>query len=78
MRKVDEFLKYNSCLNKAGNDEPLFILRAQDILAPTLVRGWVKAYKAFPNHNPAKVTEALALANEMEVWQGMHGRKVPD
>src|ERR1700730_449746 len=32
--------KGEGCLGKAADDEPVFILRAQDIFAPDLVREW--------------------------------------
>ena len=66
------------CWAKAGMDEPLFILRAQDKFAPSIVRDWAdRAEEA--GANPAKVREARSLANRMEAWARDHGgAKVPD
>jgi hypothetical protein len=59
------------CLSKAQDEEPIFVLRAQDLFAPQLVRAWVEL--ARPAGTPkAKLDEALALAAHME------GAKVPD
>ena len=67
--------KHNSVtLGKAQDDEPIFVLRAQDTLAPALVRRW--ADEAERAGCPAvKVIEARAVADAMEQWQS---RKMPD
>ena len=63
-----------STLNKAFPDEPLFILRAQDLSAPGLVMQW--ANRAAKNGCPeAKVAEARKIAEAMEKWPV---RKMPD
>lgn len=62
------------CFAKAAEDEPLFVLRAQDFLAPTIVREWIKL--ARQGGCPAdKLEEAERLAMRMEEW---HNRKMPD
>lgn len=68
-----------SCYDKAADDEPLFVLRAQDILAPEMVREW--AYRAQKAGVPfAKVDEARRCADLMEDWQITESgnKKVPD
>jgi len=42
--KRNELANPNSCLNKAADDEPLFVFRANDPLAPQLVREWADQY----------------------------------
>ena len=64
----------NSCFNKAADNEPLFILRAQDRLAPQAVRVWA-ALLASESGSSQKVAEASALAEAMEKWPT---RKLPD
>jgi hypothetical protein len=67
----------DTCLQKAGDAEPIFVLRAQDQLAPIVVRKWADmAYKA--GSPRAKVNEAHELADKMEAWQAEHGAKRPD
>lgn len=62
---------------KAGEDEPMFVLRAQDKLAPEIVREW--AYRAHVSGAPIeKVREARHIADLMEEWQVANRRKVPD
>jgi len=64
----------NGCFAKAADNEPIFVLRAQDRLAPALVREW--AVQAEERGCPApKVAEARALADKMENWVN---RKNPD
>jgi len=65
------------CLAKAAGDEPLFILRAKDMLAPGVVRVWVH-YARASGVPEEKLNEALELAERMERWQAKHGKKVPD
>ncbi len=65
------------CLSKAAPDEPIFVLRAQDELAPTAVRIWVQLAKR-ENVPEAKLDEAMSLADWMEDWQANHSHKVPD
>lgn len=69
MRKVDEMEQPTSCLNKAGGDEPLFVLRAKDPEAPETVRTWASNARTRGTHEPEKIAEAFALADEMVAWR---------
>lgn len=72
--KSFELTDPNSCLNKAADNEPLFVLRAQDSLAPTIIRAWAaRARRAGCSED--KVQEAYVIAEEMEHWPN---RKLPD
>jgi hypothetical protein len=74
MIKADEITNPNSCLNKAADDEPIFVLRGRDILAAEVVRFW--ATIAQDNKvSTGKVLDALTLADRMELWPH---RKLPD
>lgn len=72
------------CLAKAGDEEPIFVLRAQDCLAPGLVRLWAamvtrEHMEGAPGELPTeKLTAALKTALQMEAWQRANGSKVPD
>jgi hypothetical protein len=64
---------------RPGVDEPVFILRAQDILAPRVVVRW--AHLAEQANAPLdKVQGALRCAKQMADWQAQHPDrvKVPD
>jgi hypothetical protein len=55
------------CLGKAHDDEPVFILRAQDPLAADLVELWSIHARAAGVRND-KVIEAAALAEDFRAW----------
>lgn len=61
----------------ATTPEPIFTLRAQDLLAPEIVREW--AYRARKlDVSEDKIKEARRIADEMEDWQIQNHRKLPD
>lgn len=67
----------NSCLNKASDAEPLFVLRANDELAPLVVRDWAYRYyaskgKMITNNQLKKYNEAMNCAAFMEHWKENH------
>jgi len=68
--------KHNDeCLKKVAPDEPIFVLRAQDRLAPMVVRYWAVLASQLANISAEKAQEAYELAGLMEQWQG---RRNPD
>lgn len=69
MRKQDEIADPNSCLNRAHDDEPLFVIRAKDELSATLVRQWAETAAMTNAHEPEKIQEARMLAESMENWR---------
>jgi hypothetical protein len=66
----------DSCYNKAGIDEPLFVLRAQDATAPDTVEYWLSLNPHL--HHTAKGYEALRLVRQMRAWQDAHLAKMAD
>jgi len=62
---------------KIPEDEPVFLLRAQDVCAPFIVLEW--AHRA-GMHGAANniVNAARSQAERMRQWQREHGMKVPD
>jgi hypothetical protein len=42
MKKRDELLDLNSCLNKATSEELIFVLLGRDIAAPATVLFWAR------------------------------------
>ena len=60
-----------------GEDEPVFLLRAKDVLAPLTVMAWVK--EAMRNNiDPVTIAMATDQAARMLQWQKHHGRDFPD
>ena len=69
MIKKDELIDPTSCLNKALADEPVFVFRAKDKLAPILVSMWA-ALAALHGCPIEKVLQATNLAQAMEDYAG--------
>jgi len=44
MKKIDEKRDPNSCFNRAGEHEFLFVLLGRDCAAPAAIRTWVKEH----------------------------------
>ncbi len=65
------------CLANAADDEPLFVLRAQDNMAPDTVRLWARTART-RGVNAEKVNAAMKQADKMEAWAKEHGSKAPD
>ncbi len=64
----------SGCIANAADDEPVFVLRAQDVFAAYLVRQW--ADMAWAAGTPQeKVSEAYRLAAQMQDWPN---KKIPD
>lgn len=72
MKKRDELMNPDSCLNRAGDDEPLFVIRAKDELSSTMVRQWAESAAMTNAHEPEKIQEARMLAESMENWRKEH------
>ncbi len=62
---------------KAELDEPVFVLRAQDQLAPEIVGLYaLSAIRARVSQE--KVSGVRKCESAMRAWQAIHGCKVPD
>jgi len=76
MLKRDELRDPDSCLNKADETEPLFVLRANDENAPAAVAAWARDYivskggwGAMTPEQHAKYAEAMDVASNMRIWK---------
>ena len=63
MTKSEELEDPNSTWNKAGENEPLFILRGQDVTAPKVVLEWIKLN--CENCEPSKLRDAYKAVQAM-------------
>lgn len=72
MTKTEELAA--GCIAKAHDDEPVFTLRAQDKLAPALVRAWAALAREH-GCSADKTNAAVDVAFAMEKWGT---RKFPD
>jgi hypothetical protein len=81
--KLKEIAEPNSCLNRAADDEPIFVLKSTDPLASSIVRTWAIMYWKTKSAEPmgmtpkqrAKYEEAMTLASEMDVWHQAYSER---
>lgn len=66
--KPDPFVKAEAILQAGA--EPFFILRAQDLSAPAVVREWVRLNQ--PSAPELKIESAEQVAYAMSRWAGHH------
>lgn len=53
------------CLIKAGDDETIFVLRAQDVTSPLIVLEWIKAnFETCPNGKLIKAFETCLVMKD--------------
>ena len=71
---------YNRIQDPAGKiaeDEPVFLIRAQDQVSVSAVRAWAELHKA-AGGNPILSQMAYYHAQLMELWQESHNKKAAD
>jgi hypothetical protein len=71
---------YDRIQDPAGlipEDEPVFLLRGQDIFAPGAIREWAFIAES-DGAAPEIVQKARDQAKLMEVWQRKRRQKIPD
>jgi hypothetical protein len=73
MIKRDELNDPNSCLNRAADDEWLFVLRAHDVAAPATIEEWcrirIEMGKNTVSSADTQITEAYECAWQMRLQQ---------
>lgn len=71
MRKRDELTNPNSCLNKARDDEWLFVLLGRDLAAVDTVRFWIIRRLELGKNAPGdpQIIEAEAWCKAVEAEQ---------
>jgi hypothetical protein len=70
---IEAALRGEGCLGKAADDEPVFVLRAQDCHAADLVEKWaIWASVGVPSIDSEaaghKISEARQIAEQMRRW----------
>lgn len=76
---LEAALRGEGALGKAADDEPVFVLRAQDITSPITIDEWSGRVCRATGRTP-KVSQALADVTEFREWQrkNPHRTKMPD
>lgn len=62
------FKRNDSCLAKVGDDELIFVLRAQDRTSPQIILEWIK--QNFETVEEDKLVEAFHCALNMRAFKG--------
>ena len=73
----EDYNRFQDPLNKIPEDEPVFLIRGQDIVGPDVLRH----YASLAMNNGADkvlVNAVLEHAKAMEEWQIKHKWKIPD
>lgn len=80
MRRKDEVRKAESCLNKAHDNEWLFVLLGRDVCAPETIRFWCDQRVGAGKNTweDAQIVEALIVAAAMEQDRASAQRKGRD
>lgn len=77
MLKHEELTNPQSCMNRAKDDEPTFVLLGRDVAAPATIRQWVHGrifiYGKNVRDDP-QIKEALECAEKMERYRGALGK----
>ena len=87
-QELEMIARNQGCLGKAADDEPVFVFRAKDELAPDTIEFWAARLEDRTrgilsgtmnvDASRAKIKEARAVAHNMRAWQALHGSKRPD
>lgn len=75
--KQANILSKDECLQKLKVDEPVFTLRAQDRLAPMLIRLWADL-TATQSNRQAKAENAYHIAQTFDDWARINKSQFPD
>jgi hypothetical protein len=65
----------DSCLNKAAVDEPIFVLRANDVVAMATVLAWTnfRIENGKSTHASPEIVEAMTWVNQVAEWRDRNG-----
>lgn len=76
LTKAETIATVTSCLGRAADDEPIFVLRANDENAPAIVCTWARdyleskgGYGKASGVQIAKYEEAIQVASAMRVYK---------
>jgi hypothetical protein len=58
----------DTCLPKCGDDEPIFVLRAQDASADEVVQKWIDLNVETLGYEHPKIKAAIATRDAMAAW----------
>jgi hypothetical protein len=71
MIKRKEVSDPTSCLNRATDDEPVFVLLGRDVSAPTTIKYWIadRISQGKNVRSDPEIRDAELMADYMEGWR---------
>ena len=73
----EDYKRFQDPEEKIPEDEPVFLIRAQDAVGPEAVKAYAEILeRRFPGSQVASLADEWA--DEMAEWQEEHGSKEPD
>lgn len=80
MKKSEELSNPNSCLNRAADDEHLFVLRAHDVTAAETIRFWARERMRLSKNQPhdKQIAEAFDLADAIDYKHSRKNHAIPE
>jgi hypothetical protein len=71
MIKRDELANPNSCLNRAADNEPIFVLRGKDVAIQETIRNWIRERIRLGKNkiNDTQISEAFDFIGLCDLWQ---------
>lgn len=73
----EDYNRIQDPLDIIPKEEPVFLLRAQDVCASATVRAWAR-FAEEVHADPEIIRFAREQAFKMEAWQEQHVRQIPD
>lgn len=73
----EDYQRIQDPLGKIGKDEPVFMVRAQDKLAPSIMRHWAMLQRLIGG-DPYMALKVEHHAINTEEWQRQNGCKIAD
>lgn len=64
-----ECLMGPSCLTRADPEEPIFVLRANDPIAPAVIEHWAMLSASLKAHESRKIEAAFRDAQDFREWR---------
>lgn len=76
---LEAALRGEGCLGRARDDEPVFVLRAKDMFAGSVIRYWMhQVMMSTSMKDNKKIDGANKVFEEFATWAAKNGTKVPD
>ena len=77
LHEREDYQRIQDPAGKIGENEPVFLVRAQDILAPEIMRLWAMLHRV-QGGDPHMSELVEKHAEKTKQWQGTHGCRIAD